>query len=109
MGAPIDELFTQAELVSQDTGHGRSFLHLTSGLPFTGTMHLQSMLDANSDLGADPREAWQLEVILPGPAFVRGDRFKDVQGGSIWEIAALPNPSYITQSYEVVLVENIDA
>ena len=110
MSADIDQLFAQTELIAQATGHGRTFLILSgslAGQTFTGTLALKSMIDPSSDLGVDPREVWVLEFISPGPVLKPDDRLREPDG-AVWAIANLPNPSYITDSYEVVKVEAID-
>lgn len=109
MSAAIDALFTQAELVSQSAGHGRTFLILSgplAGQSFLGSVITQTLFDPGSPLGADPREAWMLEVILPGPALSLNHRIQD--GSDIWKIVKIQAPSYVTRSYEIVKVEAVD-
>lgn len=109
MSAAIDVLFTQGEALTQATGHGRTFLILSgplAGTSFAGTLHTEAMIDPDMGLGSDPREGWMLDVILPGPALGLNDRIQE--GSDTWKIVRLPNPSYITASYEVIKVEPQD-
>lgn len=110
MGAAVDMLFTSGELQIQATGQGRTFFILTgpqAGLSFVGTLRTETMIDASMTLGADAREAWILDVVLPGPALTLNDKIQE--GPDTWKVVRVPNPTYITATWEVVKVEAKDS
>lgn len=72
----VNSILTAGEKVLLACGHGDSFRVLTgaaSGISFIARLDVVQVLDADSDLGADPRMQDVIRILPPAPALEVGD------------------------------------